>query len=317
MATNPGAATSNLLVQTTGVAVNLPNPNDPVEQEYKKLLEDDDTALAEVDQMMKDNAAATTRGQGVSSEALDSRIEARLASMRGEYEEFLKRHPDHARARIAFGSFLNDTKDEDGARAQYELALQLDPRNPAAWNNLANLYGHSGPVSKMFEYYGKAIDLNPLEPVYYENLATAVYLYRKDACAYYHFTNDQPVFDKSLALYHQALVLDPTNFALASELAESYYGIKPTRTEDALNAWSNALQIAQTGIEREGVYIHLARFKVSAGRFDEARQDLDRVSEPELADLKERLLRNLALREYPQETNSLPIRVICPSGRPD
>jgi tetratricopeptide (TPR) repeat protein len=315
LATNPAAATSNLITQTTGLVVNIPDPNDPVEQAYQKLLNDDDTALADVDQMIKDNSAAGTQGLGVSADTLNARIEARLAVVRQEYEDFLKRHPEHVRAHIAFGSFLSDTKDDDSARVQYEKALELDPKNPAAWNDLANLYGHTGPVSKMFEYYTKAMDLNPLEPVYYENLATAVYLYRTDARAYYHFTNDQPVFDKALDLYQKALTLDPTNFALATELAESYYGIKPTRTDDALNAWTNALHLARTDLERQGVYIHLARFKLAAGRFAESHQDIARVSDPALDDLKNRLLRNLALREFVPETNSPSLRILCPSGR--
>jgi tetratricopeptide (TPR) repeat protein len=315
LATNPAAATSNLLQQTTGIVVNIPNPNDPVEQEYNKLLEDDDAALAAVDQMMRDNEAATAKGAGVSAETLDVRIEARLAVVRKEYEDFLKRHPDHARAHIAFGSFLNDTKDEDAARVEYQKALELDPKNPAAWNDLANLYGHIGPVSKMFEFYAKAIELDPHEPVYYENLATVVYLYRVDAREYYHFTNDEPVFDKAMRLYEKAFSLDPTNFALATELAQSYYGIKPTRTEDALNAWTNALNIATTDLERQGVYIHLARFKVNAGRFAEARADVARVSDPALNELKSRILNNLALHDYTVVTNALTVRVSCPSGR--
>jgi tetratricopeptide (TPR) repeat protein len=315
LATNPAAATSNLLQQTTGIVVNIPNPNDPVEQEYNKLLDDDDAALAAVDQMMRDNDAAKAKGAGVTDEALEARIEARLAVVRKEYEDFLKRHPDHARAHIAFGSFLNDSKDEDAARVEYQKALDLDPKNPAAWNDLANLYGHIGPVSKMFEFYTKAIELDPREPVYYENLATVVYLYRVDAREYYHFTNDEPVFDKAMRLYEKAFALDPTNFALATELAQSYYGIKPTRTEDALNAWTNALKIATTDLERQGVYIHLARFKVNAGRFAEARADVARVSDPALDDLKNRILNNLALHDYSIVTNTLTVRVSCPSGR--
>jgi tetratricopeptide (TPR) repeat protein len=315
MATNPAAAASNLLSQTTGIVVNIPDPNDPVEQAYQKLLEDDDTAMAEVDQMIKGNGPAGSQGVGAGTSTLNARIEARLAVVRQEYEDFLQRHPEHTRAHIAFGSFLNDTKDEDAARVQYEKALELDPKNPAAWNDLANLYGHIGPVTKMFEYYTKAIDINPREPVYYENLATVVYLYRTDARAYYHLTNDQPVFDMALDLYRKAMALDPTNFALATELAESYYGIKPTRTDDALNAWTNALKLATTDLERQGVYIHLARFKLAAERFAEAREDVAHVSEPELDDLKNRLLRNLALREYPPETNSPALRILCPTGR--
>src|ERR1700691_4984713 len=85
MATNPAAATSNLITQTTGLVVNLPNPDDPVEQAYQKLLDDDDAALAEVDRMIKDNNAAGAQGLGVSTDALNGRIEARLAVVRQEY----------------------------------------------------------------------------------------------------------------------------------------------------------------------------------------------------------------------------------------
>jgi tetratricopeptide (TPR) repeat protein len=316
LATNPGAATSNLIQQTTGISVNIPNPNDPVEQEYNKLLADDDAAVAGVDQILRDNdKAKTTGGRVLNEDELGDRIQNYLAPIRKEYQDFLQRHPDHARARIAFGSFLNDIHDEDGARDQYEKAIALDPTIPAAWNNLANLYSHTGPVSKMFELYTKAIDLDPTEPVYYENLATVVYLYRVDAREYYHFTNDQPVFDKAMHLYEKALSLDPTNFALATELAQSYYGIRPTRTEDALNAWTNALKIAHTDLERQGVYIHLARFKLNAGRFAEARDDVARVTDPSLDDLKQRILRNLALHDYTLLTNSPNLRPSCPSGR--
>ena len=46
---------------------------------------------------------------------------------------------------------------------------------------------------------------------------------------------------KALALYAQALKLSLTNFPLATDLAQSYYGIKPVRTADALRSWTNAL----------------------------------------------------------------------------
>ncbi len=314
LATNPGAATSNLLQQTTGIVVNIPNPNDPVEQEYNKILEDDDAALAAVDKMIRDNAAAATNN-ALSNETLEAHIDARIAVVRKEYEDFLQRHPDHTRAHVAYGSFLNDTKDEETARTEYEKALALDPKNAAAWNDLANIYSHTGPVSNMFIFYAKAIELNPNEPVYYENLATVVYLYRVDARAFYHFEDDQPVFDKAMHLYEKAFALDPTNFALATELAQSYYGIRPYRTEDALNAWTNCLKIATTDLERQGVYIHIARFKVNAGRFAEAREDVTRVTDPSLADLKTRILNNIALHDYSGETNTFTFRAHCPDGR--
>jgi cytochrome c-type biogenesis protein CcmH/NrfG len=138
--------------------------------------------------------------------------------------------------------------------------------------------------------------LNPAEAVYYQNLATTVYLFRKDAEQFYGI-NETQVFDKALELYRKAVRLDPNNFPLASDYAQTYYGIRPLRMDDALVAWTNALNIAHDDIEREGVYIHLARIKMVAGRYAEARAQLDAVTNSMYADLKRRLERNLAQRE--------------------
>src|SRR5260221_9709043 len=243
LATNQPAAVSNLVTETTGISITIPDPNDPVEKEFQKLMEDDDVAQEEVQKWIHESLTFALKGGGISNGELNGRIEARLSTVRKAYEDFLKRHPDHARGHLAYGSFLTDIHDVEDAEPELEKARQLDPKNPAAWNQLANIFTHTGPTEKVFEYYGKAIELNPLEPVYYQNLADSVFLFRKDAMEYWHITEPQ-VFDKSLDLYRQALKLDPTNFPLATDLAQSYYGIKPTRVDEALNAWTNALALA-------------------------------------------------------------------------
>ncbi len=60
------------------------------------------------------------------------RIQQRLETERREYENFLQRHPDHVNAHLAFGSFLYDTHDEDGAVEQWDTPLRLAPKNPAS-----------------------------------------------------------------------------------------------------------------------------------------------------------------------------------------
>jgi len=49
---------------------------------------------------------------------------------------------------VAYGSFLGDLHDEEGAQEQLEKAIELNSKEPAAYNNLANIYGHIGPVKK-------------------------------------------------------------------------------------------------------------------------------------------------------------------------
>lgn len=270
--------------------------DDPVEKEYRKLLADDDAAQDEVDKWIRENEAFQQKGAGIHAAAMSLRIEQRFKPIQKAYEDFLLRHPDHARARLAFGSFLNDQGKEEEAVQQWEKARQLDPKNPATWNNLANYYGHRGPVTNAFNYYTKAIELNPKEPVYYQNFATTIYLFRRDAMAMYHL-NEQQVFDRSLELYHKALKLDPDSFVLANDLAQTYYGIKPPRIQEALQAWQYALKVAGDELQREGVYVHLARNEILAGQFAHARNHLDAVTNAVYEVLKQRLLKNLAAKE--------------------
>jgi tetratricopeptide (TPR) repeat protein len=255
-------------------------------------MDEDDAAAAEVDKWIRENTEFQANGAGIPKEELKQRIEKRFEPVRKDYEDFIKRHPNHVKVRLAYASFLGDLHDEDGEMAQLEKARELDPKDPATWNNLANYYGHNGPVTNAFVYYTKAIELDPTEPIYYHNFGTTVYLFRKDAREFYHI-NEQQVFDKAMMLYSNSMKYDPTNFPIATDVAQSYYGIKPMRTNDALVSWTNALKIAHDEIEREGVYLHFARLKTYFGRFDEARAHLNAVTNEMYAEQRKKLERNL------------------------
>lgn len=302
---NLSAADTNLPVITNNVSSATINTNDPVEKEYSRILADDDAAQQEIDKWIRDAEAFKAKGDTQSSATLKLRIRQKLDVIKKEYDDFLQLHPNHSRARIAYGSFLNDSGDEDQAVKQWEKARELDPKNPATWNNLANSYGHNGPVKKAFEYYEKAIELKPDEPLYYQNLATHVYLFRKDAREYYQLT-EQEVFDKSLALYRKAIKLDPENFILATDYAQSFYGTNPPRYKEGLKAWQDALKIARDDIERQGVHHHLARIEIMLGHYNEARQHLNAITDPMYNDIKATLTRNLDQAISKNSTNTAP-----------
>jgi tetratricopeptide (TPR) repeat protein len=292
LSTNPPQAVSNLVAQKTGITVPIIDTNSPVENEYYRILVDDDAAEKDILQW-SDNADAFTKAAGQDHNiTLHMRIQQRLDSVRREYENFLQRHPNHVDAHLAFGSFLNDIHDEAGAVEHWDTARKLAPNNPAPWNNLANYYGHRGPIKSAFQYYEKAIQLDPNESVYYHNLATTVYLFRKDAGEYYHLTEHQ-IFDKSLELYRKAIKLAPDDFVLFTDYAETYYGTNPPRWKDGLEAWTEALNVAHDEVEREGVYVHLVRINIKLGHFDEARLRLNGLTNEAYAHFKKTLTRNL------------------------
>jgi Tfp pilus assembly protein PilF len=230
------------------------------------------------------------------------------------YRDFIGNHPKHSRARVAYASFLSDTQSEDAAEEQLDKALAIDTNNAAIYNNLANIYGHHGPVKKAFEYYAKALQLKPDEPVYYHNFGTTVFLFRKDAQEYYGI-DEQQVFNKAFSLYSNAMRLNPEDFPLASDVAQTYYGVHPFRPEEALQAWTNALHLAHDEVEREGVYIHFARVNIMAQRFPQARSLLTLVTNDMYADLKNRVARNLEERQkQAQDSNAVSVEAKNPQS---
>ena len=107
----PVTVATNGFAKTTNAPLVAADVADPVDLEYKKLLADDDAAQEEVDKWIRDNQAFLSQGGGLPNAELNRRIEERLKPVRQTYENFLARHRDHARARVAYGSFLNDTGD--------------------------------------------------------------------------------------------------------------------------------------------------------------------------------------------------------------
>lgn len=310
LATNPPAAVSNFIAQRTGLAVAVAGDRDPAEQEFQRLLAADDAAQEEAEKITAEAEHPGDLLLAPSKLTIRARLDDHYRPVRARYEDFLGHHPQHARAHVAYASFLNDTGDEDGAVTHYERSRELEPKAPAAWNNLANLYAHRGPVEKAFPYYDEAIRLNPNEPLYLHNFGTLVFLFRKDATNYFR-CDEQAVFTRALALYDRALKLDPHNFPLASDVAQTFYGIKPPPTENpaaaraaelrladqALASWTNALGCARDGLEREGVYLHFARWNLRAGRLAETHANLAGVTNAMYAQLKQRLERNLMGQE--------------------
>ena len=264
--------------------------------ELRLLEAADDAAQAEVDKWTQENSEARAKGTAVSQQELDKRIEHRLEPIRKGYEDFVRRYPTNAQAHLVYGNFLNDRQDEHGAQLQWERALELDPTNPAVYNNLAGRYSESGPVNKAFEYFAKATELCPTQAAFYHNFGDSLYVLRQRAAPYYGIT-EQQLYARILVLYSNALYLDAQNYAFARDLAQTYYSLKPFPTNAALQAWTNALGIARDEVDREDVYVHLARVKMLAGKFAEARAQLNAVTNQAWLKAKSTLLQSIAQRE--------------------
>ena len=136
----------------------------------QKLMTEDDAATAEVDKWIRDDNDFRNAGRGRVEGGIAQTHPRPLCLVRQDYEDFVgaSRIPRAAASPTAVFSTTAATRTPPWP--QYEMAAQLDPKNPAAWNNIANYYGEHGPLTNAFIDYAKAIELNPAEPVYYQNL---------------------------------------------------------------------------------------------------------------------------------------------------
>ena len=312
LATNSPAAMSNYVVGKVGVPpsafVSKPDTSDPRYVELQKVMEADDAADAEIDRWITERRAMDPTDPRAESElAFRKRIEVKNEEIQKQYEALLAKHPTYAPARNAFASFLAESGNEEDAIVQLEKASEISPKDAAVWNNLANLYGHVGPIQKAFPAYEKAVELNPYEPVYRYNLATVVFLFRKDAMAYYR-CDEQQVFNRALATYREVRRLRPNNFRYAFDYAQTYYGVKPAPAdtsegkrlaelklaESARAGWLEALTLADNEEDRNGIFLHLARWNIRTGDFASARTNLTLVTNAVHLEMRKRLERNLA-----------------------
>ena len=171
------------------------------------------------------------------------------------------------------------------ASAAVEIQKMRDKGNAIYWNEQAETYLQYGPIAKVFGCYERGIAADPTESAIFQNLATALVLYRKDAAKYYNL-NEQQVFDRAFKVYGQALKVDPKNFDLAVDIATTYYVVYPQRPAQALEAWQRTLELARTRSEKEGIYVHITRTHLNAGLHTAASRSLAQIRDPKYAEMK-------------------------------
>ena len=78
--------------------------------------------------------------------------------------------------------------------------------------------------------------------------------------------------------------------------------------DDAIAAWRDALKLAPDDNARQGVHVHLARWQINAGRFDDGRASLNLLTNTAFASTKRALDKKLAKQEA-LGTNATPAAV--------
>ena len=227
------------LVCVVGVAARAQDPND-AEREFRRLLTRDDELMAK---------------------RPEPRQRQSVERLGHDYQRFLAQHPGHTRAMIAYGSLLDDLGRGDEAMRWWEKAITFDPHAAAAYNNIANHYGHTGRAVDALRYYAKAIALAPDEPMFRFNWAVTCSLFRNDTRAVYGWDTAE-IFRRSLAQLRAARDMAPLEFSYAKAYAEEFYLVPQPDWTEARVAWKVCLGLTSDDEQRQLVYCHLARVSI-------------------------------------------------------
>ena len=272
-----------------------------VEEEFRTILDEDNRALAQIAKII-DRNPELLKSDSARRDLMATDIRSHLNRVRNLYQAFLKKHPNHTQARVAYGSFLTHLDDRKGAENQWRKALDNDPSNAAALNNIATHIGAIALQNKIttripeaFSALDKAIKLAPKEPLYRHNLATTLSLYRSLAAKHYN-KSEQQITRQALAQLEKALKLAPGNFEIAADLAETMYDLKPIPLKRAITAWNHAWQLTQVQAQRDWTLLQRAVLLGSHNRLDEAENMLDAMSGQSHGELTKKTRQAIAAR---------------------
>jgi tetratricopeptide (TPR) repeat protein len=112
-----------------------------------------------------------------------------------DYNQAIKLNPNDAAAYNARGVLRKKKSDLDGAMADYNQAIKLDPKFAFAYNNRGNVSRKKGDLNGAVADYDRAIKLNPNYPSPYKNRGYVKFI--------------KGDFDGAMADYNQAIKLSP------------------------------------------------------------------------------------------------------------
>ncbi len=119
--------------------------------------------LTHISSEMKDLRREDQRVQYMEFEAMGRKMHPLEAIER--YQEEIARHPNDSRLYVGYGNVLRFLGRFEGARAQYQRALELDPLNLHAYADRANLALRQGNKTEALSNWERMLELAPRSQV--------------------------------------------------------------------------------------------------------------------------------------------------------
>ncbi len=222
-------------------------------------------------------ADAAAQGADLDQQGFASQVEQLVR----EYESLLRDNPNFAAGYASYGYMLWKIGQRKQAVAILLKANQMDPDIPLVKNELGNYLAEEGKPLEALNYFLSATKLEPSEPLLYEA--------RDDFLKSGEWS--RAAIDHSmLEAFRHAAELAPDRIEFTYRYAECFYDMQDPDWAVALKAWEGLEANAKSDVERQTMRLHQANVLLNMGKADHARKVLDTVTDPTLADQKQKLV---------------------------
>ncbi len=167
-------------------------------------------------------------------------------------------HPTNAIEYLMRGSAKAQLRDNQGAMADYNQAIELNPRLVVAYNNRGSLRQNSGDISGALIDFSTVLRIDPQSATAYNNRAI---IYTQIGR-----------LEEAVSDYHQAIELEPDFVSVYNNLGNAY--CQMGKSAEAIAQYSHAIkfdpEFAVAYSNRANVHRIIHDFRAALGDYDQA-----------------------------------------------
>ena len=242
--------------------------------------------------IQKDQEAIFKRIEDSDGSDESGNLELSVRNLITDYESYLAENPEDVLSLILYGKLLRKIDRIEDAQLIFLKANSLDPDLAVVKQQLGNYHAEIGNFEEALGYFLIAVELSCNTALYTYQLGELLYQFRDLFLTSGMFNRD--TLDRQMSkAFAESARLDPDNIDFQFRYAESFYDLENPNWNAALEAWESIGNNVNSEAELAAILLHKANVYIKMKDPEKARELIDQVNVPELAETKEQLLKQL------------------------
>lgn len=254
---------------------------------------DDTNAEAKLKELVARQKTIFANAEKAGDNLDQENLRMQLQQLSNDYELLIRRNANFAPAYVAYGLLLGKVDNRKESITMLLRANELDKNIAVVKNQLGNYLAEEGRAIEAMNYYLSAISLEPKEPLYHLQLGNLINDARDDFLKTGQWLRAQ--LDKTMQeAFLQAMHCAPEgDWRYGYRYGLSFYQVEKPDWDAALQFWKDFEFKLPAGLQRGAARINQAKVLIAQKKPAEAKAILASITQPELAQEKEKLVADL------------------------